>query len=137
VAGLALSLAIVALASCGDDEEQACVEDLTTDCNPLYSPTYDQVFTRTLVPTCAQPGTACHASEGAKGGLVFEDADESYALLLGEVGEARVLAGDAACSPLVIRIESSESSVVMPPGAPLDAAERCAIVQWIANGAER
>ena len=114
---------------CGDDE---CVEDLSTDCAPLYSPTYDEVFTRTLAPTCAQPGAACHSSQGRKGGLVFEDADEAYTLLVGQA----VVPSDAACSPLVVRLEASDSTV-MPPGSPLDPAERCSIIQWIANGAER
>lgn len=113
------------------------MEDLSTDCAPLYEPSYEQVFSRTLAPTCAPPGSACHAASGAKGGLVFEDADQAYAMLLGQTdGEQRVLPGDPACSPLVIRLEADDSTV-MPPGAALSAAERCSVIQWIANGAER
>jgi hypothetical protein len=111
-----------------------CVEDLPASCTPLYDPTFDNVFNNTLRPTCAAPGASCHSAAGERGGLVFEDPDRSYELL---VGEERALAGDAACSEMVVRIESDDPDVVMPPGAPLAAAERCAIAQWIAAGAPR
>jgi len=123
-----------AASGCGADE---CVNALPADCAPLYTPNYDEIFARTLAPTCAQSGSACHSSAGRAGGLAFAEADDAYASLLGQDGgEARVLPGDAACSPLVIRLEADDDGV-MPPGAPLDAAERCAIIQWIANGAAR
>ncbi len=113
-----------------------CVKGLDLACAPLYDPTFDQVFNRTLHPTCAQPGSNCHASEGAKGGLVFEDASASFALLMGDTdGRARVIAGDAACSLIVERLASADLG--MPPGGPLSDAERCAIVQWIEAGAKR
>lgn len=131
--------AALGIAGCSDrDTTAACVTDVTTQCQPLYPPTYDQVFNRTLSTTCAQPGGVCHASAGVQGGLLFVDADQSYAMLLGEQGgDARVLPGNPACSILVERVASTDASTVMPPKAPLSAAETCAIVQWINNGAKR
>lgn len=133
------TLVALLLAGCGAEESSLpCAARLDLACAPLYDPTYDQIFTRTLHPTCAQPGSSCHAAEGAKGGLVFDDADTAYALLLGQRdGRARVTAGDPACSLLVERLESTDKAVVMPPGGALSAAERCAVVQWIKNGAKR
>src|ERR1700748_3373661 len=71
----------LAAAGCGGPE---CVADVPASCSPLYTPTFDQIYTRTLAPTCALSGAACHAPEGAQGGLVFAGADASYAMLLGE-----------------------------------------------------
>jgi hypothetical protein len=131
--------ALAALASgCSSGETASgCVQGLDLTCAPLYDPTFDQVYTRTLKPTCALSGASCHASEGAMGGLVFADADSAYAALLGEGGaKPRVLAGDAACSLLIERLDAT-SAKVMPPGAPLADAERCAVARWIQNGAKR
>ncbi|APR87118.1 hypothetical protein A7982_12467 [Minicystis rosea] len=134
----AIGLAAIGLAmvtnGCGGS---SCAPDQPADCAPLYEPTFDQVFARTLAPTCAAPGTGCHAAEGNQGGLAFTDADSAYALLLGEKdGDARVTPGDA-CSELFRRIASTDAAEVMPPGARLPDAERCAIEQWIRGGAKR
>jgi len=121
----------VILTSCRGDDD-ACIDvDLT--CQPLYDPVFDEVFTRTLLPKCGVPGSACHGDSGRQNGLGFVTADEAYDLLLA----SRVVPGDPGCSLIVRRIESSDSSFVMPPGAPIAAAERCAIIQWIADGAQR
>lgn len=136
LAALFASATIIALASCsGDDEppKSSCVQ-VDTSCAPLYEPTYEQVFARTLKPSCALSGVSCHASTGAQGGLVFEDPAEAHQRLL---DSGRVKPGDPACSELVRRLASTEPMVRMPPGRPLDAAEQCAIVRWIANGAAR
>ena len=129
---------IVLACGCSDSEPaQACVQTLDLACAPLYSPTFDQVYARTLQPTCALAGASCHSSEGAMGGLVFADPDSAYEALLGQSGAAaRVVAGDAACSELVERLYAPGAQV-MPPGSPLADAERCAVVQWIQNGAKR
>lgn len=132
-----LAGALLASGCGGDEPATACVQGLDLTCAPLYSPTFDQVFTRTLQPSCALSGASCHASEGAMGGLVLADADAAYASLLGQNGEkSRVVAGDAACSLLVERLDAT-GDAVMPPGAPLADAERCAVAQWIQNGAKR
>lgn len=133
----ALPLAVLAacLTACNGGG-QTCIE-VNTDCDPLYEPTYENVFTRTLEPSCAVDGP-CHNAASAQGGLVYEDPDEAYDLLLGVDGEARVVPGDPGCSLLVRRLESDNPGFRMPPGqTPLPAEERCSVIQWIADGAER
>jgi hypothetical protein len=116
----------------------ACVTTLPADCAPLYEPTFDNVYSRTIAPSCAVSGASCHAAEGRQGGLAFPDADAAYAALLGQDGgEARVIPGDAACSEIVERLYATDPDVVMPRGAPLADPERCAVVKWIAAGAKR
>lgn len=129
-------LALAAAAhGCGGSE---CVADLPLDCAPLYTPTFDQIFTRTLTPSCAVSGVSCHAPEGSQGGLAFGDADAAYDALLGKAGgAARVLPGEPACSVLIERIHATDPDRVMPRGAPLSEAERCVFTKWIANGAQR
>lgn len=135
-AWLAAPIAILA-AACGPPPESSCVEGLdTATCKPLYDPTFDNVYEKSLAKTCALSGSSCHASEGGAGGLVFDSADGAYQHLTSGK-KPRVIGGDAACSPLVERIESADDATVMPPGSPLSDPERCAIEQWIQNGAKR
>jgi len=135
----AIAIAVVACTS-HDSQSLPCVANLSLDCKPLYDPPiYQTIFDRTLHPTCASGSGTCHTSDAAKGGLVFENADAAYALLLGTTdGRKRVLAGDPACSLVMIRLSSGDPAVHMPPGTTfLPDAERCAIAQWIAAGAKR
>lgn len=134
------TLALAACASPSPKPEAACVSGLHTDCRPLYDPAvFPTIFEKILQPTCAQGRGTCHTSDAAMGNLVMEDADETYARLLGQFdGRARVTPGDPSCSVLVERLESDDSDFRMPPGpTPLDAGARCDIVQWIAGGAAR
>ncbi len=137
------SLLAGALLACGcggggeTEPGPSCSAKIDLTCAPLYTPTFDQIYKRTLHPTCAQAGGSCHSAEGAMGSLVFADPDDAYAALLGQSGaEARVVPGDAVCSLIVDRLYDTGSQV-MPPGAPLADAERCAVVLWIQNGAKR
>jgi len=133
-----LAAAVLALAVHGCGPASDCAKDLPASCDPLYPPTFDQIFTNTLTPSCALSGSGCHAPEGAQGGLVFADADSAYALLLGETdGRARVSPGDASCSLLIERLYAADPARIMPRGAALPDAERCAFVHWIADGAKR
>jgi hypothetical protein len=139
---LRASLAAFALAACtthADPPPPACVTGLSLDCKPLYDPPlYQTLFDKTFHPTCAAGRGTCHTADAAKGGLVFESADDAYALLLGtKDGRKRVLPGDPACSLLMERLSSSDPSFHMPPGASLLSAETCAIAQWIGQGARR
>jgi len=141
VAGLGLLLAT----ACGTQDSPpkpglTCVEGLRTDCSPLYDPpVYPTIFSKILHTTCATGQNTCHTRSASMGGLVFEDEQESYDLLLGTTdGRARVAPGDPACSILVERLEAKDPDLRMPPGpAPLSDAERCDFVQWIENGAAR
>ena len=143
MAPLAVSLLFLGLA-CSDDTPAgapapACAnvspDASSPSCTPLYEPSYENVFARTLKPTCAKSGVSCHASTGRQGGLAFDDADEAYGMLLD--GTHAVRAGDPSCSPLVGRIVATDGKVRMPPGRSLEAMEQCSIIQWIANGAKR
>ena len=115
---------------CGTESEECAV--VQKACNPIYQPVFDEVFARTIQGSCAVGGSACHSGANAKAGLRMDEPDETYRLL---VEEGRVLPGDASCSVLSKRLAGIGE--VMPPGAPLPAGERCAIEQWIANGAKR
>lgn len=138
-----LSLALLPAASlgaCGDDSGgNACLAELDLECNPRWpEPTFDAIYEGRIKDTCATGGANCHGAAGHMGGLTLEGADVAYDALLG-IGEdhARVIPGDPECSLLMRRLESTEASFVMPPGLQLSEGERCAIRQWIANGAER
>jgi hypothetical protein len=126
---------VVLLPGCHGGEESTCLEALPGDCAALYEPVFEQVYQQTLASKCAVPGGACHAAAGAKGGLALEGIDAAYDNLLAD--GVRVVPGDPECSVLVHRLESTDSSFVMPVGAPLSQAERCAIQEWIRNGALR
>lgn len=130
-AALATALGL-GVAACGEPEPTCATFE--PGCTPLYAPTFQNVYDRTLRPSCAQAGGACHTSDGNAGGLAFVDVEQSYQAL---VGGGRVVAGDAACSPLSQRLGSDEVSFQMPPGQLLKPEARCAIGQWIAAGAPR
>jgi hypothetical protein len=81
----------------------------------------------------------CHGATGNQGNLTLSDPNAAYDALLG-VGSphARVIPGDAACSPLMARLTSSDPNVRMPKdGVPLAAGVVCAVQNWISQGASR
>jgi hypothetical protein len=130
---------ILGASGCGSSTP-ACVKTPSLDCSPLFAPpTYQAIFTQILEPNCATGMGTCHTPDGAKNGLVFADADAAYQLLLSPPNTSpRVLPGDPGCSLIMIRLESTDPNYRMPPGpTPLDPAARCAIAQWIAQGAPR
>ncbi len=133
--------AIVLVGACGTSSGSsslACVSNLSTSCDPLYSPpTYPTIFAMTFQPTCATGIGTCHTADAAQGGLSFADETQSYEQLLGMNGaNVRVVAGDPACSLLMERLESTDPSVHKPKGPnSLPPAALCAVAQWIANGA--
>jgi hypothetical protein len=142
--GLTVTLTATSLLSCSDDRTVTTTDTTcagvdpataTASCTPLYEPSYDNVFAKTLKPSCAKSGVSCHASTGRQGGIAFDDADDAYRAMLESTKSVRP--GDPRCSSLVRRITATDGLVRMPPGRSLDAAEQCAIVQWIAGGAKR
>jgi hypothetical protein len=137
-----LLLGMLVLACGGDDgsdEGLTCVEGLADACTPAFDPTWQNVYANVVSPTCGGSGSSCHAAAGKQGGLDLSSAPKAHAALLGhdEVGKARVVPGDPACSILMERIETSDLQKRMPLGAPqpLSAATRCAVQQWIEKGA--
>jgi hypothetical protein len=133
-----LAVAVLMANACSGDVEEPMPEciDLAERCDPLYEPTFDNLFARTLKPTCAQVGGSCHGPDGAKGGLVFDDPDAAYSMLV-EGSSARVQPADPACSELVVRTHSPGKPWAMPPGEPLSSQEQCGIRQWVERGALR
>lgn len=139
-AGIAGAAAVLVLAaSCGpsDDPRPACLASVDVDgCTPLYPAEFPALFDQVFSVTCASSGASCHGDLGRMGGLVLTDEAAAYAALLGLDGaKARVIAGDAACSEMMVRLDSPGHSWSMPPGAPLDERARCSIRRWIASGA--
>lgn len=113
-----------------------CLAALELECTPLYPPTFDNIYDRLIDDTCAI--SACHSPASNAGNLAFGDADAAYQRLLNDDGaDPLVIPGDPECSMLIKRLESTDRDFVMPSRTPLSANERCAIRQWVANGAER
>ncbi|MEM7159069.1 MAG: hypothetical protein AAF799_39900 [Myxococcota bacterium] len=139
-----IAMVVGGLPACGGDDTDDgaapsnCVERDATACTPLYEPTWDRVFSETLQPSCGVPGGACHGDStaiGASGGFLITDMDATHDMLL---NGGWVEAGDEQCSPLMFRLDTDETSLLMPPGSqPLDENERCSVAQWIAQGANR
>jgi hypothetical protein len=132
-----LFVVLLALGCSEMPPEKTCLEQVDTECTPLFEPTYTELYTRRLSTTCSSSGASCHGPNGRMGGLDFADPDESYAQLLGQTGgKARVVPFDPRCSELVQRLDG-QGALLMPPGEPLSEGERCAVRLWIANGALR
>ena len=119
-----------ALAGCTSDPPPACIT-VDTACAPLYAPTFDNVYAMTLKNTCGSERSSCHSAAGKQGGMSFEDPEHAYAALLA----GRVVPGDPGCSKIIVRTSSPGADYQMPPGDPLGAAERCALIQWVQRGA--
>jgi hypothetical protein len=120
---------VLGLTGCGD--ELTCVTpDLA--CQPLYEPTFDNVFATTLQQKCGTAGGSCHSRDGHKAGLILDDKATAYRAL---VEGGRVEPGAPSCSVLIERVYAGPSSLRMPPGKTLADAERCALLQWVVAGA--
>jgi hypothetical protein len=140
LAGVAGASALVAAAllaqACGSTDDggdaPACVE-APLDCQPIVSPpTFDAIYANVLQPSCASGTGTCHGGSAA-GGLDMSNVEAAFA------GVSRRSSPDSVgCSLVLRRLEATESSFRMPPGpTPLSEPQRCAIRQWIANGAKR
>jgi hypothetical protein len=140
-----LSLAPLVVAACTSSSPSspaplACATDLPATCAATYDPPiFSTIHAKILKPTCASGTGTCHTSDAAKGGMVLEDADASYAALLGQNGaHVRVVPGDPACSLMVERLRATDPKYHMPPGSQsLSAGDLCTITKWIAGGAAR
>lgn len=125
----------------GDAAPPACVT-LPATCTPSINPTYTEIYSKLLAPSCANPGTgtSCHAPAGNNGGFSVSDMNMTYDNLLGTGGgKVRVEPGMPECSLLMERLASNDPSFWMPKGAPqkLDEGLLCAVQTWIKNGAAK
>jgi hypothetical protein len=130
---------VALLVACSSEKGRPECIDLPATCNPLYllDGGFQTLFDKTLQPKCGED-SACHSAEGRRGGLVFANVDEAYAMLLGQNGgKMRAKPGDPSCSEVVVRTHSVGEAWQMPPGNPLNAEERCVIRLWVEQGAER
>lgn len=125
-------------------------DDDDSDDVPIITPpttttaTFNQVYNQALKDSCA---ATCHNDDsGMNGGLVMLDISQqivAYGNLVGRAsgiygGETRVIAGNAAGSLLVKKLEGDPTvGARMPAGAaPLSAAQIQLVKDWIAAGAK-
>ena len=125
-----LAAASAALAGCPTDPPPACIA-VDTSCAPFYVPTFDNVYNHTLRDGCGSQNSSCHSAVGKQGGMSFQDQQHAYDALRA----GRVVPGDPGCSKMIVRTDSLGASYQMPPGSPLDAGARCALIQWVQAGA--
>jgi len=123
---------VACLTGCPADDPPACV-DVDINCQELYEPTFDNVYTRTLQDTCGSQRVSCHSASGLAGGMSFETDQTAFDAL----SAGRVTGGDPSCSKMIVRITSVGESYQMPPGSPLSDPEQCALIKWVQNGANR
>jgi hypothetical protein len=122
-------VAAVLASGCPSEPPPACTTiDLT--CTPQYVPTFDNVYANTLQMDCGSARSGCHSATG-QGDMSLANPATAYAELL----DGRVIPLDPACSELIVRTHDQGRDYSMPPGRGLAAAERCALVQWVAAGA--
>jgi hypothetical protein len=140
-----MTASLVAIAACGSNNSDAsdvCLAELPAQCTPTLDPTYNELFDKVFSARCggSSTGTFCHGQAGLRGGLGLYEPNQAYEALLGHGPDqrARVIPGEPLCSVLMERLETSDAARRMPLGeAALADGVRCAIQQWIANGAAR
>jgi hypothetical protein len=106
--------------------------------NGTISPTFSDIFTRTLKPSCGSNGS-CHAGTSPQAGLRLDDEAAAYQdLMSGNAAgtTARVIPNDLKCGELVVRLETPNETWTMPKGGHLPDNVLCVIRHWIADGAQ-
>jgi hypothetical protein len=122
-------LFITVLGACGETPPPECTTTtLDATCLPQYQPTFQNVFTNTIVADCGTDKGTCHGPNG-EAGISFANAATAYQSLT-----AHVKAGDPMCSELIVRTHDTGQDYSMPPDQPLGESERCAIYQWVLAG---
>jgi hypothetical protein len=125
--------------SCLDQAaDVACTEVAYGIHNGAIAPTFNEIFTRTLKPSCGANGS-CHAGPTAQNGLRLDDEATAYQDLMSENAAgttARVIPNDSKCGELIVRLETPNETWTMPKGGQLPENLLCVIRHWIANGAQ-
>jgi hypothetical protein len=124
-------LLVCVLAGCPSDPPPECIT-VDTTCAPGYVPTFDNVYDNTMRMGCGASMSSCHSSSGRAGGLSLADKQTAYDQLM---LEERVVPGNPGCSEIIVRTHGVGEDYQMPPGDPLTEPARCALVQWVQQGA--
>jgi hypothetical protein len=128
---LSLVVCLAVLAGCPTDPPPACIT-VDASCAPGYVPTFHNVYTNTMQQSCGSTQSSCHSSSGRAGGMSLQDEATAYQQLM---MNDRVKPGDPGCSKIIVRTSSPGADYQMPPGDPLDPPARCALIQWVQQGA--
>jgi hypothetical protein len=125
------------LGACPSEPPPECIAPshaIDESCAPGYVPNFTNVYKNTIQMGCGSTKSSCHSAAGHAGNMSFADPDTAYEQLL-RAGQNRVIPGDPACSEMIVRTNSPGEDYQMPPGDALTAPERCALVQWVLQGA--
>lgn len=123
-------LPLLLLVACAADPPPDCIT-VSADCAPLYPPIFTNVYNMTLKNGCGSQDVSCHSAAGLQGGMTFQDQQHAYDALR----NGRVMPGNPGCSKMIVRTASVGRDYQMPPGDSLSEPERCALIQWVQNGA--
>jgi preprotein translocase subunit SecD len=127
-----------AVALCLDAPADASCTDVAYGLhNGQIAPTFDEIFMRTLQPSCGS-STSCHAGAHPQNGLSLDDAATAYTDLMSKNAagtEARVIPNDLKCGELIVRLETANEPWSMPKAGHLPDNLLCVIRHWIADGA--
>lgn len=107
--------------------------------NQVIAPTFTEIFTKTLKPSCGS-STSCHAGSNAQHGLRLDDETTAYDDLMAKNAAgttARVIPNDLKCGELIVRLETPDEPWTMPKGGHLPDDLLCVFRHWIAEGAPR
>lgn len=125
------------LGACPSEPPPECIAPshaIDESCAPGYVPTFTNIYNNTIKMGCGATTSSCHSAKGHSGGLSMATQDIAYEGLL-MAGQNRVIPGDPACSEMIVRTNSPGEDYQMPPGDALTAPARCALVQWVLQGA--
>ena len=131
--GIVLSL----LAGCPSEPPPECIaaeHAIDESCAPGYVPTFENVYKNTIKDGCGSTKSNCHSAAGRAGDMSLATQDIAYEELL-DATQGRVIPGDPRCSEMIVRTNSPGEDYQMPPGEALSAPARCALVQWVLQGA--
>lgn len=91
---------------------------------------WSYVHAAIIAPNCAT--SSCHSERAAAAGVVLDDPDSAYEVLL---ERQFVIAGDP--SSTLMSLLAGDERPRMPPDAPLPAADIDLVREWIEDGAMR